>query len=142
MAKSPREDRQREHQANERTFLAWLRTAIALIGFGFAIARFGLFLQELQTAIVNQTTTPRPFLNSQTLGIGLVILGIALIALAAWRYNQVLWQIERGDYQPQPWIIWVTTGLVILLGILSVPLMFLQQPSQPESSSRRSQIRN
>jgi len=34
-------DRQREHQANERTFLAWLRTSIALIGFGFAIARFG-----------------------------------------------------------------------------------------------------
>ncbi len=42
-------DRQREHQANERTFLAWLRTSIALIGFGFAIARFGLFLRELQT---------------------------------------------------------------------------------------------
>jgi putative membrane protein len=44
-------DRQREHQANERTFLAWLRTSIALIGFGFAIARFGLFLQELQITI-------------------------------------------------------------------------------------------
>jgi uncharacterized membrane protein YidH (DUF202 family) len=36
----PNIDRQREHQANERTFLAWLRTSIALIGFGFAIARF------------------------------------------------------------------------------------------------------
>lgn len=36
-------DRQREHQANERTFLAWLRTALSLIGFGFAIARFNLF---------------------------------------------------------------------------------------------------
>ncbi len=32
-------DRQREHQANERTFLAWLRTSIALVGFGFALAK-------------------------------------------------------------------------------------------------------
>ncbi len=44
-------DRQREHQANERTFLAWLRTAIALIGFGFAIARFGLFLSQINVAM-------------------------------------------------------------------------------------------
>ena len=43
-------DKQREHQANERTFLAWLRTSIALIGFGFAIARFGLFLRQLRVA--------------------------------------------------------------------------------------------
>ncbi|HEY9750992.1 MAG TPA: DUF202 domain-containing protein, partial [Allocoleopsis sp.] len=39
MPQKPEVDRQREHQANERTFLAWLRTSIALIGFGFAIAR-------------------------------------------------------------------------------------------------------
>jgi|GEM_PF-5432662 len=46
-------DRQREHQANERTFLAWLRTSIALIGFGFAIARFGLFLRQLRVALTH-----------------------------------------------------------------------------------------
>jgi hypothetical protein len=49
-------DRQREHQANERTFLAWLRTSIALIGFGFAIARFGLFLRQL----TNHSYQPKP----------------------------------------------------------------------------------
>jgi putative membrane protein len=53
-------DRQREHQANERTFLAWLRTSIALIGFGFAIARFGLFLRELQTSVTSKTSQPTP----------------------------------------------------------------------------------
>lgn len=42
-------DRQRERQGNEWTFLGWLRTSIALIGFGFAIARFGLFLGQLET---------------------------------------------------------------------------------------------
>ena len=48
-------DKQREHQANERTFLAWLRTSIALIGFGFAIARFGLFLRQLRVAVAQNS---------------------------------------------------------------------------------------
>lgn len=46
MVKKAGVDRQREHQANERTFLAWLRTSIALIGFGFAIAHFGLLYKS------------------------------------------------------------------------------------------------
>ena len=93
-------DRQREHQANERTFLAWLRTSIALISFGFAIARFGLFLRQLGLVITRQASPTNQIFNSQNLGLGMVIFGIALIALAAWRYSQVFWQIERGDYQP------------------------------------------
>ena len=69
MSQLPRIDRQREHQANERTFLAWLRTSIALIGFGFAIARFGIFLKQME-AVMNQTIeAPHPLLNSQSLGV-------------------------------------------------------------------------
>jgi len=118
---SPRkQDRQREHQANERTFLAWLRTSISLIGFGFAIARFGLFLQQLQSLEPSSNTAT---LNSQTLGIGLVALGIAVIVLAAWRYNQVFLQIERGAYRPTRWAIWLLTGVVAVLGLLSLPLL-------------------
>ena len=124
-------DRQREHQANERTFLAWLRTSIALIGFGFAIARFGLFLRQFETAnatasavdlSVSQVPAPA-ILDSQNLGIGLVAFGITVIILAAWRYNQVFWQIERGAYKPSRLVIWVVTGVVVLLGLLSLPLL-------------------
>ena len=126
-------DRQREHQANERTFLAWLRTSIALIGFGFAIARFGLFLRQLRIALTHQETPINPIFNSENLGISLVIFGIALIALAAWRYNQVLWQIERGDYRPSRLIIWVITGITMILGTLSIPLLLVQN-QEPTSS--------
>ncbi len=42
MSRTPEVDRQREHQANERTFLAWLRTSITLISFGLVLARFGI----------------------------------------------------------------------------------------------------
>lgn len=126
-------DRQREHQANERTFLAWLRTSIALIGFGFAIARFGLFLGQLRVAITQQEAPINSVFNSENLGISLVIFGIALIALAAWRYNQVLWQIERGDYRPNRFIIWIITGITITLGTLSIPLLLVQnhEPTSP-----------
>lgn len=85
----PKIDRQREHQANERTFLAWLRTSIALIGFGFAIARFGLFLRQLNLAITQHEFFVHPFFNSENLGLALVIFGIVTIALAAWQYNRV-----------------------------------------------------
>ena len=128
-------DRQREHQANERTFLAWLRTSIALIGFGFAIARFGLFLQQFQEIPSSET---HPFLNSQTLGIGLVIFGIAVIVLAAWRYNQVFSQIEQGAYRPSRWAIWLLTGIMTVLGLLSLPLLTRQQTSRKKAPANHS----
>ena len=132
-------DRQREHQANERTFLAWLRTSIALISFGFAIARFGLFLRQLGLVITRQASPTNQIFNSQNLGLGMVIFGIALIALAAWRYSQVFWQIERGDYQPSRTTVFVMTGIVIALGILSIPLLLVRDreiltPASPSKS--------
>jgi len=136
MTRKPQIDRQREHQANERTFLAWLRTSIALIGFGFAIARFGLFLRQLQTAVTNQLAPTNSLFNSESLGVTLVIIGIVVIALATWRYNQVFWQIERGDYQPNRWLVWLVAGVVMILGTLSIPfVLWRNQASVPPSSA-------
>jgi putative membrane protein len=138
MTRESKIDRQREHQANERTFLAWLRTSIALIGFGFALARFGLFLRQLETAVTPKITPTRSFISSENLGVGLVIVGIIITVFAVWRYNQVFWQIERGDYRPSRLLVWVTAGIVICLGILSIPLLLWRQSSTPSSPSSRS----
>jgi putative membrane protein len=124
----PKIDRQREHQANERTFLAWLRTSIALIGFGFAIARFGLFLQQLDFALTQQKSQEHHLFNSQNLGLTLVILGILTIILAAWQYNRVFRQIERGNYRPNRLLVWIMTGVIVSLGLLSIPLLLLREP--------------
>ena len=135
-------DRQREHQANERTFLAWLRTSIALIGFGFAIARFGLFLRQLQTTVTNQNLPTSSFINSQNIGLGLVIVGIIVILLSVWRYNQVFWQIEQGNYKPSRLMVWFTAGVVVLLGILSIPFLLWREystPNTPSSPSSRTE---
>jgi len=141
MDKIPKIDRQREHQANERTFLAWLRTSIALIGFGFAIARFGIFLRQLNIAITQQQPPVHQLSNSENLGVALVIFGISTIALAAWRYNEVFWQIERADYRPNRLMVWIMTGVVIILGLFSIPLLLRRDkvpsrysvPNQPQS---------
>ncbi len=147
-------DRQREHQANERTFLAWLRTSIALISFGFAIARFGLFLQEFQTSLHPPTSQAEPsvlaqFLgvgSSQLLGVGLAVVGVVVIALAAWRYNRVYQQIESGDYRPNRLLIWGIAAVVMVLGLLSLPLVLWRQnapvrhtsPALPRSPAKPS----
>jgi len=114
-------DKQREHQANERTYLAWLRTSISLIGFGFAIARFGIFLQQLNPA---ETTADTPFFSSRLIGISLVGFGVFSIILAAWRYNQAFTQIERGRYKPNRGAIWLLSAMVTALGLLCIPLLF------------------
>ena len=114
-------DKQREHQANERTYLAWLRTSISLIGFGFAIARFGIFLQQLNPT---ESTAATPFFSSRLIGISLVGFGVFSIILAAWRYNQAFTQIERGRYKPNRGAIWLLSAMVIALGLLCIPLLF------------------
>ena len=139
MSQQPKIPRQREHQANERTFLAWLRTSISLIGFGLAIARFGLFLQQSQADNSPDSLQRNFLLDSHALGIILIVVGIIIVALAAFRYNQVYWQIERLNYRPNRFIIWVVTGLIMLLGTLSLPIVWggKKQPSEakPATSS-------
>ena len=78
MTKPNRDSRLREHLANERTFLAWLRTSIALIGFGLAIARFGLFLRQgqPQKTITQQIVQNKPVINSDKIGLSYMPKGI------------------------------------------------------------------
>jgi len=124
MTQNFKPDRQREHQANERTFLAWLRTAVALIALGLATARFGLFLREIESAIIEELPLEESGFNSQTLGLSLVLFGIVVIALAAWRYQQVFWQIEKGNYKPSQRLVWLMVVAVMILATLStLPLL-------------------
>jgi len=86
----------RLHQANERTMLAWVRTGIALMGFGFAIARFSLFLRELaQSGAVGRPPTHSS--GSTWLGGLLVALGTATTVFATARYGHVRRAIMQGE---------------------------------------------
>ena len=85
--------------AAERTFLAWIRTGLALMGFGFVVARFGLFLREL--AAVQKMPQPLSHGISLWLGLGLVILGVVLNVAALMRYRRYLKDLAAGIV-PQP----------------------------------------
>ncbi len=118
----PERETLRLHQANERTFLAWLRTALALIGGGFVVARFGIFLRELAAA--HGTEIPAGAGWSQWLGIALAALGAVTIVGSLLRFRSVAAAIERHEVG-MPGSIWihVVSVLVVLLGVGVVVLL-------------------
>ncbi len=91
--------RAREHLANERTLLAWVRTSIALMGLGFVVARFGLFLREIAgqagAAVVPASGYSGP------IGILLVGTGILTMVVSTVRFFRVRAQIEAGRFEPE-----------------------------------------
>ena len=97
-----RDSRFRDHAANERTLLAWIRTGIALMAFGFAIARFGLFLREVaQVGAVHPGAIHG--LGSSWFGVALVVLGLATNAAAVGRYARIRKALERAEsFAPSP----------------------------------------
>ncbi len=117
----------RLHQANERTLLAWLRTGIALMAFGFAIARFGLFLRQLASVGGLVIHAPRS-LGSAWLGTALVAIGMITSLLSTIRFGRVRRAIERGDVGAPgallPYVIGVTVSTVgvVMAALLSQSL--------------------
>lgn len=102
----------RDHAANERTLLAWIRTGIALMAFGFAIARFGLFLREV--ADVRPVREPIHGIGSGWFGVTMVVLGLVTNVAASIRYLR----IRKALATQQP--ISMSPMLVYIVGFGSV----------------------
>jgi putative membrane protein len=71
-----------DHAANERTFLAWVRTAIAVMAFGFVIERFDLFLRYAAPPAAQQEIAPHGGAFANAAGLAFIVLGIAIIVIA------------------------------------------------------------
>jgi len=117
-----KEETIRIHQANERTMLAWIRTGIALMAFGFAIARFAVFLRQL--AAVGPVHAPASSLGSKWFGAALVALGMLANLLATIRYAQVRRAIERGDVgAPSAVLVYALGITATLIGLAMTVLL-------------------
>jgi putative membrane protein len=98
----------------ETSLLVWLRTSLGLMGFGFAIARFGLFLREIAQA--NQLTRhPYSWLTQVNAFTGtcLIVLGIMVLLIADWNHQRTVERLRRGELAlPSRWSL---SGIVSLL---------------------------
>jgi putative membrane protein len=102
----------RVYFAAERTLLAWVRTGLAMMGFGFVVARFGLFLREI--AATAGTVPPRQHAASVVVGTALVVLGVAVNLAAAAAHWRTIRRLERGrPLRFRPLSLGIVTALVL-----------------------------
>lgn len=109
----------RVHMANERTFLAWIRTSIAVMAFGFVVEKFSLFVKEMAFYLGKEVAAP-PRGYSSAIGILLVGLGVLMGVLAFFRYKTVERQIDEDTYRPS-----VLLNTMLALSIISIGVFLI-----------------
>lgn len=119
----------RVHQANERTLLAWIRTGISLMVFGFAVARFGMFLRELAPA-ARDTAHRAQSLGSAWFGVALVSIGFLVNAAATVHFRVVRRNIEQGRVgTPSAALVYALGALIALVGGTMIVLLVKSIPA-------------
>ena len=111
----------RVYMAAERTFLAWIRTGLALTGFGFVVARFGLFLHETSPTL-DGVTVHGPGL-SLPLGIALIALGTFVNVVSAIRHQRYVRAIDAGDFR-MAYGSAFAVGIALVLALVGVVMVW------------------
>jgi putative membrane protein len=120
-----------DHAANERTFLAWVRTGIAVIAFGFVIEKLNLFITEIAAAALAQNgrALALPRLGGplgRYDGLALILVGIGLIVIAGIRFVRTTRLIDDPDQHSGASLraeVVITAVLAVLAGAVSIYLV-------------------
>ena len=89
-----------DHAANERTFLAWVRTAIAVMAFGFLVEKFDLFLEIAAPSLAGRALSVPGQKFANFVGLSLIIVGTGMVAIAGLRFLQIAKQIDSPQSLP------------------------------------------
>jgi putative membrane protein len=115
-------NRYSDHAANERTFLAWVRTAIAVMAFGFLIERFDLFIRFAAPRIASNSDAVQGRNVADIAGLAFVLMGMAMIVLAAVRFFRTAEQIDAQQTVSGPGVRF-DLALALLLVLLGCSLL-------------------
>jgi putative membrane protein len=110
-----------DHAANERTFLAWVRTAIAVMAFGFLIERFDLFLKFATPQLAQQQFAPHAQAFANIAGLAFIGIGVAMIVIAGARFVKTAKNIDSEKEVPGLGERF-DLALAVLLGLLGMSL--------------------
>jgi putative membrane protein len=102
--------------------MAWIRTAAALIGFGFALYKYFFFLREDV-----REAHPEQFLGPRTFGLIMIGIGVFTLAVAAWQHHRQLKHLRAEYGASPPSLSLVVAGLIAILGILGFIAAALHQ---------------
>lgn len=108
-----------DHLANERTFLAWMRTSVGIMAFGFVVVKFSLFVKQI-SLILGKTNIMQNRGYSAMVGIVLVAVGTVTSILSYIRYRQTEKQLREGNYDHSSLLITVLTAFIFLVSVLLI----------------------
>jgi putative membrane protein len=111
-------ERYSDHAANERTFLAWVRTAIAIMAFGFLVEKFDLFLRIASASLTARTLPAGGQIVGNVAGLLLIALGGGMMILAIIRFRKIALDIDARELRPGigAWLDITLVTLLVLLG--------------------------
>ncbi|HKI25449.1 MAG TPA: DUF202 domain-containing protein [Candidatus Sulfotelmatobacter sp.] len=119
-------NRTRDHLANERTFLAWVRTGAAIVVFGFAIGRFAIAMRQL-TALEGHPIRTAGL--SVWIGAVSIVLGVLLVVGGLARYRKTRAQLDAGTFEPAGFVLNLVTVLTVLLGLVLAAYLIYTEKS-------------
>jgi putative membrane protein len=119
MEQTPQKSNASDHLANERTLLAWVRTGIGVMAFGFVVVKFSLFVRQLSLALGNKLPIQQ-YGYSGPIGIILVAAGALSLLLSLVRYHQTAKQLDGGNFRNSPGLIYGLVAFVFIAGMLLI----------------------
>ena len=107
-------NRARDHLANERTFLAWVRTSVAIVVFGFAIGRFAIAMRQLTEFQGRGSKTTG---LSVWFGMCAILAGVAMMVAGLARYRRTRTQLDEGKFEPAGFVVDLVAIMTVLFGL-------------------------